>query len=505
MELAMLKKCLVANRGEIAVRIMRACRELGIRTVAVYSTVDAKAQFVQLADEAYPIGEPAPQQSYLNVDKLIAIAKQSGCDCVHPGYGFLSERAYFAQAVQDNGLVWVGPNPFAIEQMGVKTTARDIMQRANVPVVPGYQSNTATLDELMTQAQQVGFPLMVKAAGGGGGKGIRIVRDPQALHEALLGAQSEAQKAFNDPRLFLERYIEHGRHIEVQIIGDRHGNLLHLYERECSTQRRHQKIIEESPAPYLTPEQRERIGQIAVMAGKAVNYVNAGTVEFIATPDHEVFFLEMNTRLQVEHPVTELVTGIDLVKWQFRVANGEALPLTQSQIQQRGHAIECRVYAEDARNGFLPAIGTVEKFVPPSGVGVRVDSGIQSGDAITIHYDPMIAKVIVYDSTRELATRRMLITLREMVILGTITNVDFLIRLLQSEAFQQAQIDTTTLDQHLNQFLPPVPELPEIALLVAALNDFSAQTKPQTSTATSSDSDAFSAWNQADGFRLGGD
>ncbi|MFQ3674836.1 MAG: biotin carboxylase N-terminal domain-containing protein, partial [Aggregatilineales bacterium] len=353
----MLSSVLIANRGEIACRVIHACRELGLRAVAVYSAADRTAKHVQLADAAVLIGDAPPSASYLNIPALIDAAHQTGCDAVHPGYGFLSERDAFAQAVIDAGLTWVGPSPQAIAQMGVKTTARALMQAAGVPVVPGYQSEADDLPALIEAAQQVGFPLMVKAAGGGGGKGIRIVRTPDDLPEALTAARSEALKAFNDPRLFLERYIEHGRHIEVQILGDHHGTLLHLYERDCSTQRRHQKIIEESPSPFLSAEQRERIGEIAVRAGRAVNYVNAGTVEMIATPQGELFFLEMNTRVQVEHPVTELVTGLDLVKWQLRIAAGERLPFTQAQIKQRGHAIECRLYAEDPQNGFLPAVG----------------------------------------------------------------------------------------------------------------------------------------------------
>ncbi len=501
----MLKKCLIANRGEIAVRIMRACQELGIRTVAVYSTADRNARHVQLADEAYLIGEAPPQQSYLNSDALLSVAHQAGCDCVHPGYGFLSEREMFAQAVLDAGLVWVGPPPFAIAQMGVKTTARALMQAAGVPVVPGYQDDHATLEMLQAAAQQVGFPLMVKAAGGGGGKGIRIVREVAALRDALEGARNEAQKAFNDPRLFLERYIERGHHIEVQVLADAHGNTVHLFERECSAQRRHQKIIEETPSPLLTPALREQMGQAAVNAARAVGYVNAGTVEFIATPAGEFFFLEMNTRLQVEHPVTELVTGVDLVKLQFAIAAGEPLPFTQADLRQQGHAIECRVYAEDPRNGFLPAIGTVAHFAPPHMPNVRVDSGIQSGDSITIHYDPMIAKIIAYDSTRAGAIARMVQALRHTVILGTTTNLDFLLALLQSEAFARGEIDTTTIDAQLDTLLPPLPALDDFAILAAALHDLNGQgTASKPAVSTPHDGDPYSPWNATDSFRLGG-
>lgn len=496
----MLQSVLIANRGEIAVRVIRACREMNIRAVAVYSEADRRAQHVQLADAAVYVGAPAPSASYLHIEALIAAALSSGCDAVHPGYGFLSERAAFAQAVQDAGLIWIGPSPQAISQMGVKTTARALMQAAGVAVVPGYQRDDATRDDLMQAAHNVGFPLMVKAAGGGGGKGIRIVRDPSQLADALDGAQNEAQNAFNDPRLFLERYIEHARHIEVQIIGDTHGTILHLYERECSTQRRHQKIIEESPSPFLTPALREQMGAMAVQAGRAVNYVNAGTVEMIATPQRELFFLEMNTRLQVEHPVTELVTGIDLVKWQLRVAAGERLPLTQVDIQQRGHAIECRVYAEDPRQHFMPSVGTITTFSPPQMPGVRVDSGVQSGDEITIYYDPMIAKIIVYERTRDEAIARMIAALRQTVILGTTTNLDFLRALLDHTDFRTAQIDTTTLDARLDEFLPPLPTVPPLALIAAALAEQNAPVK--AAPTANAQADPHSPWDRRDGWRL---
>ncbi|XWX03770.1 biotin carboxylase N-terminal domain-containing protein [Aggregatilineales bacterium SYSU G02658] len=492
----MVSSVLIANRGEIACRVIHACHELGLRAVAVYSAADRTAKHVQLADAAVYIGDAPPSASYLNIAALLDAARQTGCDAVHPGYGFLSEREAFAQAVLDAGLVWVGPPPQAIAQMGVKTTARALMQAAGVPVVPGYQSDEDDLPALIDAAQSVGFPLMVKAAGGGGGKGIRIVRAPHDLTEALTAARSEALKAFNDPRLFLERYIEHGRHIEVQLLGDQHGTLLHLYERDCSTQRRHQKIIEESPSPFLSVEQRAAIGEVAVRAGRAVNYVNAGTVEMIATPQGELFFLEMNTRLQVEHPVTEFVTGLDLVKWQLRIAAGERLPFTQAQISQRGHAIECRLYAEDPQNGFLPAVGRVEQFIPPQMPGVRVDSGVQSGDEITIHYDPMIAKIIAHDETRAAAIARMIAALRQTVVLGTVTNREFLLQLLEHPDFRAAQIDTTTLDERLAEFLPPEPQPSPLAFIAAAL---AMQSPAQAAPAPEAAPDP---WARRDGWRL---
>ena len=499
-----LKKCLIANRGEIAVRIIRACQEMDIISVAVYSEVDARARHVQLADEAYPIGAAAPHQSYLNIDTLLHVAKSVDCDCVHPGYGFLSESEDFARAVIAANLVWIGPSPDSIRAMGVKTEARALMQAANVPVVPGFQSENASDDELVSAAEEIGYPVMVKAAGGGGGKGIRVVYEPSDLLEAIRGASSEAQKAFGDARIFLERYIEHGRHIEMQIFGDTHGNARHLFERECSTQRRHQKIIEESPSPLLTPEIREKMGQAAVAAAKAVNYVNAGTVEFIVTPDGEFFFLEMNTRLQVEHPVTEMVTGLDLVKLQFQIAAGEAIPFEQEDIVQHGHAIECRIYAEDARNNFLPAIGTVQKFIPSSAPGIRVDSGIQSGDEITIHYDPMIAKLIVFDQSRSAAIERMQGALRETVILGTTTNIDFLQVILQHPSFLAGEVDTKFVDDNLQALLPDEPELPEIALIAAAIAEMQGQAVAVTNgSTTNGGGDVYSPWNRADNFRMG--
>ncbi|MBZ0284796.1 MAG: acetyl-CoA carboxylase biotin carboxylase subunit [Anaerolineae bacterium] len=497
-----LRKCLVANRGEIAVRIIRACHELGMQAVAVYSEVDANACHVQLADEAHPIGAASPTQSYLNASKLIEVAFTSSCDCLHPGYGFLSENEDFAAAVVAAGLTWVGPGADAIRLMGVKTEARALMEKAGVPLVPGFQSDTASDAEFIAAAEYIGFPVMVKAAGGGGGKGIRVVYAPDELPQALAGARAEAQKAFNDPRVFLERYIQTARHIEIQVLADAHGNTVHLFERECSAQRRHQKIIEESPSPLLDAETRQRMGKAAVEAARAVGYVNAGTVEFIATPSGEFYFLEMNTRLQVEHPVTELVTGFDLVKLQFRVASGETLPFTQADLQQRGHAIECRVYAEDSHNNFLPAVGPLLRFIPPDGPGIRVDSGVQSGDEITIHYDPMIAKIIVYDTNRAAAIERMMYALGQTVILGTITNLPFLRTLLVHPVFLAGDLDTGFIDAHLNDLLPPDEAPPDAVLIAVALSErtIGAGLKP---TRTQTDGDTYSPWERADGFRLG--
>jgi acetyl-CoA carboxylase biotin carboxylase subunit len=501
-------KCLIANRGEIAVRIIRACRELGFGAVAVYSDADASARHVQLADEAYPIGAANPADSYLNTDKLIAVAEASGCHYVHPGYGFLSEAADFAQAVIDAGFLWVGPPADAIRRMGVKTEARALMQQAGVPLVPGFQADGGGDADFIQAAQNIGYPVMVKASGGGGGKGIRIVYDSRDLPDALAAARREAEHAFGDSRVFLEKYVESARHVEIQVLADANDSVIHLFERECSAQRRHQKIVEESPSPLLTPEMRQRMGQAAVNAARAVGYVNAGTVEFIVTPDGEFYFLEMNTRLQVEHPVTELVTGIDIVKQQFAIAAGVALPFTQADVMQRGQAIECRIYAEDPHNNFLPAVGPVLTFIPPEGPGIRVDAGIQSGDTITIHYDPLIAKIIVHDHTRRDAIERMQRALADTVILGTTTNLEFLRVLLAHPAFQAGTVDTQFIDTNLDSLLPAPPSLPDAALIAAALAEMN---RGETGVVganrqvapTETDGDMYNPWSRGDGFRLG--
>ncbi|HEX2619514.1 MAG TPA: ATP-grasp domain-containing protein, partial [Phototrophicaceae bacterium] len=418
---------------------------------------------------------------------------------------FLSENEDFAQAVLDAGMIWVGPSPEAIRLMGVKTEARTLMAQANVPLVPGFASDTASDQEFIIAAEQIGFPVMVKAAGGGGGKGIRVVYQADELLEALSGARREAQKAFGDARVFLERYIETGRHIEVQVLADQHGNTIHLYERECSAQRRHQKIIEETPSPLLNDQQRQAIGIAAVKAAQAVNYVNAGTVEFIATKQGEFYFLEMNTRLQVEHPITELVTGVDIVKLQFQIASGEPLPFTQADVDQRGHAIECRIYAENPRNHFLPATGMIHTFIPPSGPGIRVDTYLKSGDEISIHYDPMIAKLIVYDRTREAAITRMRHALETTVVLGVTTNLEFLQTLLTHPIFTEGKINTAFIDSHLEELMPDQSPINDLALIAAALNDSVSTMIPTGKAVTSSQStgsDAYSPWARSDTFRL---
>ncbi len=465
----MFTKILIANRGEIAVRVIRACRELGIASVAVYSEADRRALHVRLADEAVYIGPPPARESYLDGERIIQAARETGAQAIHPGYGFLSENAAFARAVTAAGLVFIGPPAAAIDAMGDKGRARERMQHSGVPVVPGYQGSDDDA-ALAREAERIGWPLLVKAAAGGGGKGMRVVSAPDGLAEGIAAARREAQHAFGDSRLILERYIPRARHIEFQVLADAHGNTLHLFERECSVQRRHQKIIEETPSPYLDPQMRAEMGAAAVAAARAVGYQNAGTIEFIVDPERRAFyFLEMNTRLQVEHPVTELVAGLDLVQWQIRVAAGERLPFNQESLRQNGHAIQCRLYAEDPANNFLPATGPLLRFVEPRGPGVRVDSGVTSGDAITIHYDPMIAKLVVWAEDRPAALRRMASALRETILLGLTNNNQFLQDVIADPDFQAGEIYTTWVEEHFGDWQPPNCDLPLEILLAGAL------------------------------------
>ena len=465
-----IRKLLIANRGEIARRIQRTCRRLGIATVAVFSDADADALFVREADEAVRIGPAASRESYLVIEKLLAAAKLTGADAIHPGYGFLSERAEFAEACEAAGLTFIGPTPSAIRSMGLKREAKLLAAAAGVPVVPGYGGEEQDDAVLAQKAREVGFPLLLKASAGGGGKGMRIVREERDLVAGIEGARREALAAFGDGTLIVERYVSSPRHVEIQILGDAHGNLVHLFERECSIQRRHQKIIEESPSPALTPELRAKMGEAAVRVGKAIGYRSAGTVEFILGGD-EFFFLEVNTRLQVEHPVTELVTGIDLVEEQIRVARGEPLGYSQESLRQRGHAIEVRLYAEDSGAGFLPQAGTLADFFVPLEEGVRLDTGVESGDEVSIHYDPMIAKVIAHGATRAEAIRRLARTLERTSVQGLASNRALLIRVLEHPAFAAGALDTHFLDTHFAGALgePADPRRDRLAAIAAML------------------------------------
>jgi acetyl-CoA carboxylase biotin carboxylase subunit len=466
----MLKKILVANRGEIAVRIVRACQELGLDAVAVYSEVDRMAPHVRMAQEAYPIGPAQATESYLQGDRIIEVAKKSGADSIHPGYGFLAENADFAEAVIAANLTWIGPPPQAIRLMGDKVMARAIMAQAGVPLVPGIGKSGQMSDaELLAAAPQIGFPLLVKAAAGGGGKGMRNVYRAEDLPEAIRTARREAHSAFGDDRVYLEKFIENARHIEIQLLGDEHGNVIHLGERECSIQRRHQKLIEEAPSPVVDEELRQKMGEIAVTAAKSVNYCSAGTMEFVLDKDRNFYFLEMNTRLQVEHPVTEMVTGVDIVKEMLRIASGRKLRYEQDDIQVKGWAIECRILAEDPRNNFMPSIGQVIGLTNPTGPGVRLDSGIYFGSEITPYYDSMLAKLIVLGETRGEAILRMRRALEEFRITGLATTIPLHIQLMNSTRFQAGQFDTGFLENHFSFNQTPNSASIRVAAVAATL------------------------------------
>jgi propionyl-CoA carboxylase alpha chain len=465
----MINKVLVANRGEIARRVFRTCREMGIATVAVYSDADAAAPFVVEADEAVPLGGLTPAQSYLRIDSVIEAATRVGADAIHPGYGFLSENADFARQCEKAGITFIGPTVEAIEAMGSKLTARKMMEAAGVPVLPGRDLTAVADSDVAAIAEEVGWPVLVKASFGGGGRGMRVVREPGELVEAIASARREAGSAFGNDTVFLEHYVDEPRHVEIQIFGDQHGSIVHLNERECSIQRRHQKIIEESPSPVVDRALRERMGSAAVEAGRALQYVGAGTVEFLLAPNGDFFFLEVNTRLQVEHPVTELVTGLDLVRMQIDVAAGLPLPAEALSPSISGHAVEARLYAEDALNGFLPAAGRLERFEIPDVEGVRIDAGVASGDVVSTNYDPMLAKVIGHGRTREEATARLVRALRSARILGVTTNRSLLVGILENEEFVAGRTDTHFLDrQDPRDLVPAEPRGIETGTVIAA-------------------------------------
>jgi 3-methylcrotonyl-CoA carboxylase alpha subunit len=464
-----LKKLIVPNRGEIAVRIARACREMHIVSVLAHAEDDDVRYVQRFFDETVSLGPGDARETYLNVGRVIDAAKSAGADALHPGYGFLSERAELASACEEAGIAFVGPKASSIAAMGSKAEARRLMQSLGVPVVPGYDGEEQGMETLAREAERIGFPLLVKASAGGGGKGMKVVRTPGELQPAVESAAREAMKAFGDDRLLLERYIEEPRHVEFQIFGDSHGNIVHLFERDCSIQRRHQKVVEETPAPRYADELRQRMAAAAIAAARGVDYRNAGTVEFIVTPENEFYFLEMNTRLQVEHPVTELVTGVDLVRAQIDVAAGKPLPWKQEELRQRGHAIQVRVYAEDPDDRFLPQSGTIAQYREPGGPGVRVDAGVMRGSEISVRFDPMLAKLICFAEDRSAAVDRLERALRDYVVLGTKTNISWLRRVVTHEAFRDGLVSTRFVVDHADALAPGVSDVaPLVAAAIAA-------------------------------------
>ncbi len=471
----MFKKILIANRGEIACRVIRACRELGVRAVAVYSEADRAALHVARADEAYCIGPAPPLESYLNIDKLIETAKAAGCEAIHPGYGFLAENAAFADACADAGLVFVGPSGDALRLAGDKLGARRTMAAAGVPIIPGMSAGAGEAGEVLAEADELGYPVMVKAAGGGGGKGMRVVAGEGELVECLEAARREAKGAFGDDTVYLEKCIVRPRHVEFQILADNDGNVVHLFERECSIQRRHQKIVEESPSPALDAKLRKKMGEAACEVARAVGYTNAGTIEFLLDEGKDFYFLEVNARVQVEHPVTEWVTGVDIVKTQLALAAGEKLPFAQKDLSQRGHAVECRIYAEDPAANFLPSAGKILFLREPRGPGVRLDSGIYAGYDVPVHYDPILAKLITWGADREEARRRMVEALREYIIIGIGTTIPFLRDLVEHPAYVAGDTNTAFIADYFDGWREQLPEgLMERALAAAAAAELAA-------------------------------
>jgi 3-methylcrotonyl-CoA carboxylase alpha subunit len=499
--MAMFSKILIANRGEIAGRVMRTARRMGVQTVAVYSDADRDAQHVAMADDSRFIGAAPARESYLDQAKIIAAALDSGAEAIHPGYGFLSENADFAEACKSAGLVFIGPPASAIRAMGGKSEAKALMEKAGVPLVPGYHGQDQSPDLLALEADRIGYPVLVKASAGGGGKGMRVVERPQDFAAELAGAQRESAASFDDDRVLIEKYLVRPRHVEVQVFADNHGGTYSLFERDCSIQRRHQKVIEEAPAPGLTADLRRRMGEAAVAAARAISYSGAGTIEFLLDASGDFYFMEMNTRLQVEHPVTEFITGLDLVEWQLRVASGERLPESWGRLTIHGHAIEARIYAEDAFNGFLPSTGTVTDLaMPHPSPDVRIDSGIRAGDRITVYYDPMIAKLIVWGEDRDAAVRGMRDALSQTAVAGVTSNTGFLLRLASHPAFIAAELDTGFIGRYEADLLTP-PVVDDSAKAAAALGILLARRSDARKTAASA-ADPHSPWGQLNGFRL---
>jgi 3-methylcrotonyl-CoA carboxylase alpha subunit len=507
----MFTKILIANRGEIACRVAATARRMGIKTVAVYSEADADAKHVAICDEAVLIGPAAAKESYLCGDKVIAVAKATGAQAIHPGYGFLSENAEFADACAAAGLVFIGPPASAMRAMGSKSAAKSLMEKANVPLVPGYHGDQQDADFLHAQADKIGYPVLLKASAGGGGKGMRVIENTAQFKDALASCKREAVSSFGDDKVLAEKYLQRPRHIEIQVFADTLGNCIYLFERDCSVQRRHQKVLEEAPAPNMPAERRAAMGEAAVAAAKAVGYVGAGTVEFIANQDGSFYFMEMNTRLQVEHPVTEMITGTDLVEWQIRVAAGEPLPKKQAELAINGHAIEARIYAENPEKGFLPSIGTLRHMETPGAVafelggspglpaGVRIDSGVRAGDAISPFYDPMIAKLIVWGADRKQALARMAQALSQYQIVGLSTNIAFLKRLVEGQAFSTADLDTGLIERNHDALFPAAQAAPAAALALAAVSLIESE---KERSAAQSGANAADPWGQALGWRM---
>ncbi len=506
----MFEKILIANRGEIAVRVARTARRLGIRTVAVYSEADAGALHTEVCDEAYLIGGAAARDSYLHGERIIQVGRKTGAQAIHPGYGFLSENAAFARACDEAGIVFVGPPAAAIEAMGSKSAAKALMEQAGVPLVPGYHGDNQDDALLETEADRIGYPVLIKAVAGGGGKGMRIVEQRKAFRDSLNGARREAKSSFGDDRVLIEKYLVRPRHIEIQVFADSDGECVHLFERDCSLQRRHQKVIEEAPAPGITEARRQEMGAVALTAARAVGYVGAGTVEFIVDASGQFYFMEMNTRLQVEHPVTEMITGIDLVEWQLRVAAGQSLPLTQTALEHHGHAFEARVYAEDPENSFLPAAGTISHLrQPDDSAHIRVDTGVRGGDEIGINYDPMIAKVIAWDVDRAAALRRLRSALAEYQLTGVKNNIAFLLNLTSLTAFAGADaepslLDTGLIERHREELFPQAKPASDTVLALAALSELLRESERARNVASAS-TDPYSPWHLSDGWRLNED
>ncbi|MDT8421449.1 MAG: acetyl/propionyl/methylcrotonyl-CoA carboxylase subunit alpha [Desulfuromonadales bacterium] len=501
----MFDSILIANRGEIACRVIATARRLGIRSVAVYSEADASSRHVQLADEALLIGPAAAAESYLRADRLIEAAQRSGALAIHPGYGFLAENADFARSCETAGIVFIGPPASAIDAMGDKARAKQLMAGAGVPLVPGYHGEQQEPEQLLQEATKIGYPLLLKASAGGGGKGMRVVEAREEFLTSLAAARREAMSAFGDERVLLERYLRQPRHVEIQIFADSHGNVLHLFERDCSVQRRHQKVIEEAPAPGMSEELRQQMSAAAIAAARAISYVGAGTVEFLLDSDGSFYFMEMNTRLQVEHPVTEMITGQDLVEWQLMVANGQALPCSQQQLKINGHAIEVRLYAEDPQRDFFPASGTLTHWLLPEPTpSVRIDSGVQQGDRIGIHYDPLLAKLVVHAEDRPRALQRLRRALDATEVVGLTCNRDFLRRVCDNQAFSRGEIDTGFIDRHRETLLAPAPPISEETLALAALY-LLLQRRQQARQSALDSGEPDSPWHSTTGWRLNSD